>query len=197
MCEVSHRPVYFESHGVAPFERKAWLYNGETVMWELRRPLLHLVERRPLKVCDLLKRDLRDWSELSREILGKESVLMSARQVLCTPDGVEDCEAGDPYIRNEHSCSTSALVLLFAWVCLHRRKVSEKERCSALASSLFSRLLPVDEQVKYLAPSPNDAGDLCDAQPVENGVCLCLRTAAGKAAGAHGESCRRSRCCGS
>lgn len=193
MSDVSHTPCYFESQvssaeGAAPdvFEWKAWVYSDDRVMWELRRPVMHLWQRRPIKVSCLLKRDLSDWCNLCSAILGAGSVTMSARQVLARPGGVDGEALGDPLIRQEHTCATAALILLLVWFRLHRRKCADRERCLMLGVSLVSRLLSLERQLECSVPCPTTASRACAKEPVLNGVCLCLQTVSRQVAGVAG-----------
>lgn len=187
MQPAAYETRYFDSvvpdaEGVAGHEWKAWVYEGDRVMWELRRPLLLLFERRPLAVSEMLKRDLREWVLVCESLFGEGSITMSARQAMARQIAA-DVEA-DPYLRGEHSCSTSALLVLFAWVMLHRRKNVERTRALALAASFFERLLPAGRQLECLRACPAEASDECQAEPMQNGVCFCLRFAAAKASDA-------------
>lgn len=190
----SYRPCYFETQLARPdgpasdlFEWKTWAYSNGKLMWELRRPLLYLVERRPVKVCSLLKRDFKDWVELCVSLLGEGCITMSARQVAAQPPDDEDDAMGDPMVRQEHTCSTCALFLLFVWAQLHRRKAADRARCFALCAGLFLRLLTVRQQALCMTACPQSSNEMCKREPIVNQVCVCLQTVSRGIAGVAGE----------
>lgn len=135
----------------------------------------------PLALNDLLKRDLKEWSALCQSVLGADCLTLSARQVMSQPAGSSD--GANPYLRSEHTCSTSALMLLLVWAQRHRRKKSERSRVAALVSSLLHRFAPPAVQSAGLRRCPTVASGRCDRQPVVDGLCFCLRSASERRGG--------------
>lgn len=199
MSDASYTPCYFESHvaaadgsGPEPFEWKAWVYSSDRVMWELRRPVIFILQRCPVKLSSLLKRDLSEWCDLCSAVLGAGSITLSARQVICRTADADNEGLDDPLVRQEHSCSTPALLLFFAWWRMHRRRHADRERCLGLAVALLDRLLSAERQLSCLAACPATGSSSCTKEPIVNGVCLRLHTVARTVAGLAGDPGRRA-----
>lgn len=109
--------------GQETLEWKAWRYSDGSVHWEVRRPVLFVLqEHAGFQLSQICKRDLAAWMTLCIGMLGRDSVNYSLRSA----SSQQKAElVMDSKTRQEMACSTCALLAFNAHVEVQEVQIAE------------------------------------------------------------------------
>lgn len=150
---------------------KALRFEDGEVFWELRRPLLYILQREVLDLHHLLARELQPWLEEIRQRFGELSFVRSQKSANASSEAMP----GDRYCQTEALCSSAALLFLCMRLPELRRKRAEHWRARGLIIGIL-RTIVGDATLEALAAMEGDPDcfALCN-EDGQHGICRHVR----------------------
>ena len=123
------------------YSHKCSVFEDGVMTWELRRPLLALLRgfRETLGTNRIAHRRKLEWTLLFMEfgVDFKNVVLASYRSARCSDN---TSASWSPHIRDEHTTTTRALVLLCCHYTTEAKQIAQKDRAQQLMASWMAQM---------------------------------------------------------